>query len=215
MQAGAIAIIRFDLILETIAAIISLIVSHYANKAFHMTGQKKLSDLSTGFIVLSAGMFGRVIGTLYFFVLSEDGGLTDPDAIAMLGLVTVGYGMMKIMAYLIFAISTRPTRRQQDYAELTVAMALPVLLSPELEWIAIIILLVVVFQTLMNYGAVRTRYAMFVLLGFTFLLFSHVAGIYAQGEDLRAYFMYLLGQLLQFLGLISFLVMLRQAGKDE
>lgn len=215
MQAGAIAIIRFDLVLETIAAIIALIVSHYANKAFHMTDQKKLSDLSTGFIVLSAGMFGRVIGTLYFYVLAEDGGPTDPDAASMLGLVIVGYGMMKIMAYLIFAISTRPVRRKGDSNGLVMALALPVLLSPPLEWIAIIVLLVIVLQTMMNYGAVRTRYALFVLLGFLFLLFSHVAGIYAQGDDLRAYLMYLIGQLLQFLGLISFLVMLRQAGKDE
>lgn len=215
MQAGVIAIIRFDLILETIAAIIALIVSHYANKAFHMTGQKKLSDLSTGFIVLSAGMFGRVIGTLYFFVLSEDEGLADPDAISMLGLVTVGYGMMKIMAYLIFAISTRPKRKYNDNTGLAMALALPVLLSPPLEWIAIIILLVIVLQTIMNYGDVRTRYALFVLAGFALLLFSHVAGIYAQGDDLRVWIMYVLSQLLQFLGLISFLVMLRQAGKDE
>jgi len=213
MQAGAIALIRFDLILETIAAIIALIVSHYANKAFHLTGQKKLSDLSTGFIVLSAGMFGRVIGTLYFFVLAEDSGLTDPDALSMMSLVIVGYGMMKIMAYILFIFSTRPVKRQAN--NVTMALALPVLISAPLEWIAIIVLLIVVLQTLMNYGSVRTRYALFVLIGFAFLLFSHVAGIYAQGDEARAYIMYLISQLLQFLGLISFLVMLRQAGKDE
>lgn len=213
MQAGAIALIRFDLILETIAAIIALVVSHYANKAFHLTGQKKLSDLSTGFIVLSAGMFGRVIGTLYFFVLAEDSGLTDPDALSMMSLVIVGYGMMKIMAYILFVFSTRPVKRQAN--NVTMALALPVLVSAPLEWIAIIVLLIVVLQTLMNYGSVRTRYALFVLVGFTFLLFSHVAGIYAQGDEARAYVMYLISQSLQFLGLISFLVMLRQAGKDE
>ena len=204
-------LIRWDLVLETIAGIIAIMVSHYANRAFDLTGQKKLSDLSTGFLVLSVGMFGRVIGTLYFFVLGE-------GSESLLGLVTVAYGVMKIMAYAVFAYSTnrgRGSRVSQDpVPQATMLLALPFLLLPELELIAIILLMIVVFQTLMNYTSVRTRYALYVFAGFGLLLLSHLLSIMA-GDDLRGYLQYLGSQLLQFLGLISFLVMLRQAQKDE
>ncbi|MFW9849024.1 MAG: hypothetical protein ACFFF4_07780 [Candidatus Thorarchaeota archaeon] len=207
----AITLIRWDLILETIAGIIALMVSHYANRAFDMTGQKKLSDLSTGFLVLSVGMFARVIGTLYFFVL---GGSSQ----SLLGLVTVAYGVMKIMAYAVFAYSTHRSPRsrvsQDPKPGATMLMALPFLLLPELELIAIIILMIVVFQTLLNYTSVKTRYALYVFIGFALLLLSHLLSISAT-DDLRGYIQYLAGQLAQFLGLISFLVMLRQAQKDE
>jgi hypothetical protein len=204
-------LIRWDLILETIAGIIALMVSHYANKAFDLTGQKKLSDLSSGFLVLSVGMFGRVVGTLYFFVLGAESG-------SLLGLVTVAYGVMKIMAYAVFAYSTHRGRRsrvsQDPIPQATMLLALPFLLLPELELIAIILLMVVVFQTLMNYTTVRTRYALYVFAGFAFLLLSHLIGIHVV-DDVYGYLQYLGSQLLQFLGLISFLVMLRQAQKDE
>ena len=90
-------LIRWDLILESVAGIIALMVSHYANKAFELTGQKKLSDLSSGFLVLSVAMFGRVVGTLYFFVLGAESG-------SLLGLVTVAYGVMKMMECIISKI---------------------------------------------------------------------------------------------------------------
>lgn len=206
-----VTLIRWDLILETIAGVIALMVSHYANKAFDLTGQKKLSDLSTGFLVLSVGMFGRVIGTIYFFVLGAESG-------SLLGLVTVAYGVMKIMAYAVFAYSTHRGRgddvNQNNIPQMTMLLALPFLLSPELELIAIIILMIVVFQTLLNYTSVRTRYALYVFVGFSLLLLSHLLSISA-GDDLGGYLQYLAGQVAQFLGLISFLVMLRQAQKDE
>ncbi|MFW9909169.1 MAG: hypothetical protein ACFFEF_11390 [Candidatus Thorarchaeota archaeon] len=210
MQEIILALIRFDLILEAIAGIIALIVSHYANNAFRLTGQKRLSDLSTGFLVLSVGMFGRVIGTLYFFVL---GGETDPDALSVMNLVIVAYGVMKIMAYALFALSTHRRQRMTSNS-MTLLLALPFLISPPLEFLAILVLLIVVLQTLMNYLAVRNRYALYVLVGFLLLLIGHLLGLSAM-EDLRGYVLYLASQLFQFLGLIAFLVMLRQAEKDE
>ena len=94
------------------------------------------------------------------------------------------------------------------------AMALPFLISPELDMIAILILIVVVLQTLMNYAAVRMKFALYVFIGFMSLLVSHVFGM-VDVVDVRSYFIYLGSQLAQFLGLFSFLVMLRQAQKDE
>jgi hypothetical protein len=204
-------LIRWDLILETVAGIIALMVSHYANKAFDLTGQKKLSDLSTGFLVLSVGMFGRVVGTLYFFVLGGESG-------SLLGLVTVAYGVMKMMAYAVFAYSTHRSQRSRQFQDpvpsTMMLLALPFLILPELELIAIILLLIVVFQTLMNYVSVKSRYALYVFAGFTLLLLSHLVGITIV-DDIHGYLQYLVSQILQFLGLISFLVMLRQAQKDE
>jgi len=202
------AMIRVDLLLESIAGLIALALSHYASKSYRLTGQKRLSDLSTGFLVLSAAMFGRVIGTWYFFVLSSDGGGL-PSGDGLIVVVTIAYGAMKVMAYVLFAVSTRPTVGGQPTA-LSVSMALPVLVDPNLDMIAIIVLLVVVLQSTVNYLNVRTKYALYVLVGFSFLLLSHVSAIPSQ-DDVRGY---ALSQVFQFLGFIALLVMLVKAGRE-
>ncbi len=202
-----IAIIRVDLIIEALAGIIALMVAHYANSAFMLTRQKKLSDLSTGFLVLSAGMFGRVLGTLYFL-----GDTVNSERV--LAIVIIASGIMKIMAYFIFLTAMHRGRREPQMNNAVAALALPFLISPELDMIAILILIVVVLQTLMNYTAVRTKFALYVFVGFLFLLVSHILGM-IDVIDIRSYFVYLGSQLAQFLGLFSFLVMLRQAQKDE
>ncbi len=203
-----IAIIRVDLIIEALAGIIALMVSHYANSAFILTRQKKLSDLSTGFLVLSAGMFGRVLGTLYFL-----GTTANPERV--LSIVILASGVMKIMAYAIFVTAMfRGRAEQHGNNNAMAALVLPFLISPELDVIAILLLIIVVLQTLMNYAAVRTKFALYVFVGFLLILISHIIGM-VDVVDTRTYLVYLGSQLTQFLGLFSFLVMLRQAQKDE
>ncbi|MCF2137117.1 MAG: hypothetical protein K9W43_07700 [Candidatus Thorarchaeota archaeon] len=204
MQEPMIALIRFDLLLELVAGIMALAISHYSNMAFKLTGQKRLSDLSTGFLVLSTAMIGRVIGAIYFAAV---GGSLD-----MLALVALVYGMLKVLAYLIFLVSTRPSRGAPGKSEnLALLMALPILIDPKLDLIAIIILIMVVLQALMNYLSVRTRYALYVLVGFILLLLSHIESAIAQLNFQG----YLFSQFLQFLGLTAFLTMLVKAGKEE
>lgn len=207
MQEPLFQLVRFDLFLETISAIIALLISHRANLAFRLTRQKRLSDLSTGFLVLSAGMFGRVIGTIYFFVI-EGGGLGE-EAEILQAVVTIAYGAMRIMAYILFSVSTRRGGKNAIPAEIPM-LALFFLIDPNLELIAIIVLLIVVLQGAMNYAAVRSRFALYVLIGFLFLLLSHIFGIVSL-VDFRAYGV---SQVLQFLGLISLLVMLIKAGRE-
>jgi asparagine N-glycosylation enzyme membrane subunit Stt3 len=89
-------------------------------------------------------------------------------------------------------------------------MALPILIDPNLDMIAIIVLIVVVLQSVVNYLAVRSRYALYVVVGFSFLLLSHVFAIPAE-VDLRGYG---LSQVFQFLGYIALLVMLVRAGRE-
>jgi hypothetical protein len=202
MQDAIATLIRLDLLLETISGIIALLVSHYSNKAFKLTRQKRLADLSTGFLVLSAGMFGRVVGTLYFFVLT-------PINQGLLSVVAVAYGVMRVMAYILFAISTRHTREQPTMVPML--LALPVLLQPHLEIIAIIVLIIIVLQALMNYASNRSSFALYVLVGFVLLLFSHITAMFSQVE-LRGW---LLSQILQVLGFVALLVMLIKAGRDE
>ncbi len=205
MQNLALAPIRLDLLLESIAGFIALAVSHYANKAFRLTSQKKLSDLSTGFLVLSAAMFGHVIGTWYFFVL-QGGDVSSFEGNTLFAVVRIAYGTMKIMAYILFAISTRPTGGGHS-STLGLFMALPILIDPRLDVVAIIILVVVVLQSAMNYLAVRSRYALYVLVGFCLLLLSHISAVYAERG-------YVLSQVFQFLGFIALLVMLIRAGRE-
>jgi hypothetical protein len=63
----------------------------------------------------------------------------------------------------------------------------------------------------MNYLAVKNFYALYVLVGFSFLLFSHCLALFSQ-DSVGGY---LLSQALQLLGLIAFLILLNKAGKEE
>jgi hypothetical protein len=207
MQAE-LGIVRLDLLFETISGIIALMVTYYATKAYRLTGQKKLSDLSTGFLVLSAGMFGRVIGTWYFYVTR----LSEPSNLVY-GIVTIAYGMSRIMAYLIFVISTRPTSRvpqNQETASITMLLLATFLVDPPLEVIAILVLVVVVLQAILNYMTTRSKFARYVLVGFFLLLLSHIM----MAQVGVAPGLYLLSQGTQLLGFLSLLVMLYQAGRN-
>jgi len=198
-------IIRLDLLFETISGIIALMVTYYATKAYRLTGQKKLSDLSTGFLVLSAGMFGRVIGTWYFLV-------REPSEVVF-GIVTVAYGVSRIMAYIIFVVSTRPVHREpqeQDTASISMLLMATFLVDPSLEIVAILVLVIVVLQAILNYMTTRSKFARYVLIGFVLLLVSHI--MMAQVHVAPG--LYLLSQGAQLLGFLSFLVMLYQAGRN-
>ncbi|MFX1483842.1 MAG: hypothetical protein ACFFCP_11725 [Promethearchaeota archaeon] len=215
MQDGLFALIRLDLIFETISGIIALIVTIYATKAYNLTGQKKLSDLSTGFLVLSAGMFGRVIGTWYFIVQY---GIEGPSSNLIFSIVTIAYGASRIMAYILFVIATRPARHRElmnnenlNGSGLSLLLAATILVDPNLEVIAILVLVVVVIQAVINYMSTRSSLAFFVLLGFFLILLSHIL----VAQTLANPGMYLSSQLAQLLGFLSLLVMLVKAGKEE
>jgi ABC-type xylose transport system permease subunit len=200
-----IGIIRLDLLFETISGIIALMVTYYATKAYRLTGQKKLSDLSTGFLVLSAGMFGRVIGTWYFLV-------REPSEVVF-GIVTVAYGVSRIMAYIIFVVSTRPFHREpqeQDTVSISMLLMATFLVEPSLEVVAILVLVVVVLQAIINYMTTRSKFARYVLAGFVLILLSHIM----MAQVSVAPGLYLLSQGAQLLGFLSFLVMLYQAGRN-
>lgn len=215
MQTELLQLIRLDLIFEVFSGIIALIVTIYATRAYNLTGQKKLSDLSTGFLVLSAGMFGRVIGTWYFIVQF---GLADPSGELLFSIVTIAYGMSRIMAYVLFVIATRPARHRIPLDNeivngngINLLLAATILVDFNLEVIAILVLVVVVIQAIVNYVSTRSELAFFVLLGFFLLLLSHIL----VAQTLEDPMMYLSSQLTQFLGFLSLLVMLVRAGKVE
>jgi len=198
-------IIRLDLLFETISGIIALMVTYYATKAYRLTGQKRLSDLSTGFLVLSAGMFGRVIGTWYFLA-------REPSNVVF-GIVTVAYGVSRIMAYIIFVISTRSAHREpqvQETAGISMLLMATFLVDPSLEIIAILVLVVVVLQAILNYMTTRSKFAWYVLVGFVLILMSHIM----MAQVIVAPGLYLLSQGAQLLGFLSLLVMLYQAGRN-
>ncbi|MHA1587406.1 MAG: hypothetical protein ACTSV9_01390 [Candidatus Thorarchaeota archaeon] len=209
MQEPIITLIRLDLLFETIGGIIALMVAYYATKAFNLTGQKRLSDLSTGFLVLAASLFSHVGGTWYFFVRLGIEGEINPGLTRLIVLVTVAYHVMTIMAYILFVVSTRRSVRTK-HPEMVMLLALPVLIDINLEILTIIILLVVVLQAFMNYAVVRSRYALYVLAGFSMFLLSHLFLILA-ADNVGTY---LLSQAFQLLGFMAFLVMLYKAGRE-
>jgi len=94
---------------------------------------------------------------------------------------------------------------------LSLLIAATILVDPNLEIIAILVLVVVVIQTIVNYLSNRSEFAFFVLLGFFLLLLSHIL----VAQTLTNPSMYLSSQLIQLLGFVSLLVMLIRAGRVE
>ena len=87
-------------------------------------------------------------------------------------------------------------------------MALAVLVDPTLEMIAIFVLVIVVIQALINYTTNRNRFALYVLVGFILLLLSHLF----LAQSVINLGMYLMSQVAQLLGFLSFLVLLYKTG---
>lgn len=209
MQADVIALIRLDLLFESISGIIALVIAFYATKAYNLTEQKRLSDLSTGFLVLSIGMFSHVIGTWYFFVRLGIEGEISPELTTTITVVTLTYHFLQIMAYALFAASTRRGGRVKQ-PEMLMFMALPILIDVNLELITLFVILVVVLQALLNYATVRSRFALYVLGGFFLIFLSHIFLLTAGDNVIR----YLLSQALQLLGFIALLLMVYKVGRE-
>ncbi|MHA2042587.1 MAG: hypothetical protein ACW975_12080 [Candidatus Thorarchaeota archaeon] len=209
MQAEAIALIRLDLLFESISGVIAMIIAFYATKAYNLTEQKRLSDLSTGFLVLSIGMFSHVIGTWYFYVrLGIEGPI--PELETTMTVVTLTYHFLQIMAYVLFVLSTRRGGRVKQ-PEMAMLMALPILIDVDLELITIFVMLVVVLQALLNYALVKSRFALYVLGGFCLIFLSHIFLITAEENVFR----YLVSQALQLLGFLTLLLMVYKVGRVE
>jgi hypothetical protein len=210
MQAEWFPLIRLDLLFESVSGVIAMIIAYYATKAYHLTEQKRLSDLSTGFLVLSIGMFSHVIGTWYFFVRLGVEGSVGPELETTMTVVTLAYHFLQIMAYLLFVVSTRRGGRAQQ-PEMALLMALPILIDVNLELITIFLILVVVLQALLNYATVRSRFAFYVLGGFFLIFLSHISLLTAPDSISR----YLLSQALQLLGFLTLLLMVYKVGRVE
>ncbi len=210
MQPEAFPLIRLDLAFESISGIIALIIAYYATKAYNLTDEKRLADLSTGFLVLAIGMFSHVIGTWYFYVRLGIEGDIVPEVRTTMTIVTLVYHFLQIMAYGLFVLSTRRGGRARQ-PEMVTLMALPVLLDSNLELITILLMLVVVVQALMNYATVRNRFALYVFSGFFLIFLNHLVLMTAEENVLR----YLLSQGLQFLGFIALLLMVYKVGREE
>ncbi|MFX1368437.1 MAG: hypothetical protein ACFFAY_07560, partial [Promethearchaeota archaeon] len=122
----------------------------------------------------------------------------------VLGLALIASGFLRIMAYILFVISTRHTTR--FVPEMALFMQVPLLVDLNLELIALVILVIVVLQSMMNYASTRSRYGLYVLIGFLLLLLSHFTAVMDQG--------YLLSQILQLLGFLALLAMLYKVGRE-
>ncbi len=204
MQDIPISLIRLDLLFESVAGLISLLVSRRASIAYRITHEYRLSDLSTGFLVLSASMFCRVIGTLYFFVILNNGGSER-----VILIVSIMYSAIKTMAYLLFLVATRPYLMHRASAPAIALVALPILLDPVFDIISTFILVIITLQTLLNLASSRSEYSLYVFLGFLSLLISHLSQLFAT-MPLRGYF---ITQVFQLIGVMLFLLMVYRAGR--
>jgi len=192
--------IRFlglDLLLESMAAVISLVIAIHSLKPYKIVKAKPLLYLYLGFLTLGAGMFFRVFATAYLIALQA-------DAKPLVGQVSVIYELTRVVAYAFFILAYFPRAKEEKLPTASLF-----LLSFELEVIEIFLLVYVIAQTLSSYLAFKAKETKWVSVGFSLLLLSHLCFALTGYRPI----FFLLGHVFQLLALVVLLVVVLRVSK--
>ncbi len=196
-------VIRIDLIMETISALISFSVAYFAMKAYKLTGNKSLMYLYYGFSILGAGMLTRVFATSYIIMIAR-GGAKIRGLIFSMSLI---YGLMRTLAYTLFTLAY--IVRTKSIESIETAIIAPLILNPYFEFIQIALLIYITAQSAMNYLENRNINSLLIFTGFLLILISHLTFMYS----IVMKQVYIIAHLIQLLGFTCMLLMLVKVGR--
>ncbi len=199
---------RADLFMETISALISFSVAYFAMKAYKLTQSKSLMHLYFGFSVLGAGMITRVIASSYIALLLKD---FDPRVRALIFTISIIYGLMRTIAYILFTLAYVERARSKVEGELATAVIPPIIMNPYFEFIQMTLLIYVAAQSAMNFIESRGLNSLLIFAGFTLLLISHITFMFS----VMIHQMYIIGHFIQLIGFFCMLLMLIRVGRGK
>jgi hypothetical protein len=210
-----------DLIGEIIAAVISLLITYYAHKAYRLSGQRSLFLLYLGFLMVGFGFIAQTIALILGAFLPS--GTPPPPSNRglerLLFAVSVGSGihwLLEILGYITIFIAYLYQSRGTETNIVTpiagvIALQIVsigrIILRPELEIVIFLILVFILIQVIFLFIPQRHRSTLYVILGFLFLSLAHLTFL------LFSYFetsetIYALGHLLQLTGFLLLLATL-------
>jgi hypothetical protein len=213
-----------DLVGESIAAVISLLITYYAHKAYRLSGQRSLFLLYLGFLLVGVGSIAQSIALLIGAFIPAGTQITSATLHGIIRLFVVavitGYGihwLLEILGYITIFIaylyqsrdlSTTntpiPTGLALQFLPLYIARAF----SPPLELILFLLLIFILIQVIVIYLPRRHRNTLYVILGFLFLSLAHLAFILFSFFPDTAETVYALGHILQLTGFLLLLAMI-------
>mgnify|MGYP006977947032 CR=1 FL=1 len=197
MLEGYLGVIRFDLIMESIAMILAFIIAFFAFRAYRVTDMKPFLYLGVGFLLMGIGMLSRVASISYILWLMR---FTDwPTTVfrRMIQSAEMTYSGLRVASYVVFAATYGYASTRRLSASMAVLPLQVLVYSPLFEMVSALLLAFVVAWTGINYAQNKTTESGLVLLGFSLLLLSHVFFVFT---PIAAGF-YFSGHLLQLLAL--------------
>lgn len=209
MQLGFLGLIRFDLIMESIALILAFIVALLAFRAYRVTDVKPFLYLGLGFLLMGIGMLSRVISISYTLWLLS---FTDwPVGVyrRMLQSAELTYSGLRVASYIVFAATYGYALTRRLTASMAILPLQVLVYNPFFELISALLLAFVVAWTGINYASCRTTESGLIFAGFGLLLASHIFFIFTP----LGFGFYLSAHLLQLLALCSMITATLRAGR--
>ncbi len=222
-----------DLVGEFFGAVISLMITYYAHKAYRLSGQRSLFLLYLGFLLIGVGFVSQALAILVGVFLPTGAAPVPASLRGFVRLllldVIIGSGIHWILeilgyiaifvAYLFQARDIRVTG--VPALGILAFQVLPITLArlffrPELELIIFLILVFTIVQVIVIYVPQRHNSTLYVVLGFLFIALAHLAFLFfALAPPDSSDTIYVFGHILQLVGFLLLLVMLLNTTRSQ
>ncbi len=214
-----------DLVGTSIAAVISLLITFYAHKAYRLSGQRSLFLLYFGFLLVGVGFIAQA-SALVIGAFLPAGTSTIPSTLheiirLFVEAIVIGTGIhwvLEILGYItIFVaylyqsqdLSTTNKLPSTNIALQIIPISIArAIFRPELELILFLLLIFILIQVIVIYVPRRHRSTLYVILGFLFLSLAHLAFLLFSFFPDTAEIVYTLGHILQLTGFLLLLAMI-------
>ncbi len=214
-----------DLVGTSIAAVISLLITYYAHKAYRLSGQRSLFLLYLGFLLVGVSFIAQSIALVIGAFLPA-GTPTTPSSLhgiirLFVDAIIAGTGIhwvLEILGYITIFIaylyqsqdlSTTNTLPSTNIALQVIPIGIArAIFRPELELILFLLLIFILIQVIVIYLPRPHRSTLYVILGFLFLSLAHLAFLLFSFFPDIAETVYALGHVLQLTGFLLLLAMI-------
>jgi hypothetical protein len=171
---GYLGVIRFDILMESIAMILAFIIAFFAFRAYRLTDVKPFLYLGVGFLLMGIGMLSRVSSISYIIWLMRFADWPATVFRRMIQSAEMTYSGLRVASYVVFAATYAYASTRRLSASMAVLPLQVLVYNPIFEMVSALLLAFVVAWTGVNYAQNKTAESGLVLLGFSLLLLSHV-----------------------------------------
>jgi hypothetical protein len=171
---GYLGVIRFDILMESIAMILAFIIAFFAFRAYRLTDVKPFLYLGVGFLLMGIGMLSRVSSISYIIWLMRFADWPATVFRRMIQSAEMTYSGLRVASYVVFAATYAYASTRRLSASMAVLPLQVLIYNPIFEMVSALLLAFVVAWTGVNYAQNKTAESGLVLLGFSLLLLSHV-----------------------------------------